>query len=81
MINVTSWFIFTTIPTILIYLFRVIAGVLFYAAWAWENYNIWVYSLALNAINTTVDYALFLVTVPPMCKTLKYIVNRMKQHH
>ncbi|WP_027063473.1 energy-coupled thiamine transporter ThiT [Mesoplasma seiffertii] len=80
MVNVTSWFIFVTVPTIIIYLSRVIAGVLFYAAYAWENYSIWVYSLALNAINTTVDYVLFLVAVPSMCKTLNYIVNRLKQN-
>ncbi|AUF83225.1 hypothetical protein CXP39_00165 [Mesoplasma syrphidae] len=80
-LDFTSWFIFVTVPTILIYLFRVIAGVLFYGAYVWENYSIWIYSLALNAINTTVDYVLFLITVPSMCKTLKYIVNRLNQNH
>ncbi|WP_031542684.1 energy-coupled thiamine transporter ThiT [Mesoplasma photuris] len=72
-ITVINWLVFVTLPTIIIYFSRVFAGVLFYGEFAWGGYDIWIYSLVLNLFNTTFDYALFLLTVPIICKTLKFL--------
>ncbi|WP_280123371.1 energy-coupled thiamine transporter ThiT [[Acholeplasma] multilocale] len=76
--NWINWFIFLTIPTIIIYFSRVLAGYFFYGAEAWDGYGILVYSMVLNAINTTFDYLLFIIIVPPICTTLRYISTRLK---
>ncbi|AGR40932.1 energy-coupled thiamine transporter ThiT [Spiroplasma taiwanense] len=76
-----DWLIFITVPLLMIYLSRVVAGALFWFENAWAGFGSWGYSLIFNSFNTIFDYILLIVLVPPMCITLDFIKYKMKSFH
>lgn len=66
-------FCFITIPYLVMYFSRVIAGVLFWFAGAWDGYDRWTYSFIFNLPNSISDWILGLLLVPPLLKAFSFI--------
>lgn len=71
--NTMQWLAFITIPIIFIYVFRVLAGVIFWFQNAWDGYSKFVYSAIFNSVNTIFDYSLFLLAIPATCINLNFL--------
>ncbi len=85
--NYIFWSGFITLPIIIIFLSRVLAGVVFWLnpnaigsdpSYAFEWKNTLVYSLIYNSFNTMFDYVIYMITVPIICENLKFLKTRFQ---
>jgi len=74
--QIGRWMVFVIIPFIFVYISRVIAGVIFYKAAAWNGASPLLYSVLVNGINTGFDLIGSLILVPIILSRLWPLKNK-----
>ncbi|AOG60189.1 hypothetical protein SHELI_v1c02340 [Spiroplasma helicoides] len=83
--EIFSWVIFVSAPIFILYISRIIAGVIYWLnpsalgeepwySFIWEG--MWGYSAIYNSFNTITDFVTLQIIVPPICKGLEFIKER-----
>lgn len=71
--NLNTTILICTIPWILIFIFRVMASTIYWFEYAWEGYNIVLFSIIFNIPNLLTDYIVTLLMVPVFLKLNQHI--------
>jgi len=74
--QIGRWMMFVIIPFIFVYISRVIAGIIFYKAAAWNGASPLLYSVLVNGINTGFDLIANLILVPIILSRLWPLKNK-----
>ncbi|WP_338970465.1 energy-coupled thiamine transporter ThiT [Spiroplasma endosymbiont of Labia minor] len=75
-----NWILIISVVALIIYISRVISGVLFYSAAKWNGFNAWTYSIVLNGFNSIVDYFSLQILVPIVCTALQVVKIKYKSY-
>jgi thiamine transporter len=79
--QIMRWMVFIIIPFIFVFISRVIAGIMFYQAAAWNGVSPLFYSVAVNTVNTGFDLFISLIIIPLVLSRLWVLKNKYQQRN